>query len=332
MFYLYSIVSSTYVGYVILYLRYLIGKYLRVTLKCRSAKQVNFLKSSIKELATGNGLQLGTSRVISECSCYRTGSVVVEAAGMVEMVKVKAYRGLEIHRFEIDPSSSLVALKGKIITLFRLHAIFTFVINYHDKVGNCITIISDEELKKVLSNLDGGETLHLQIEEVQPKGRGEFPREIPLLTYDLPDLYHDFSVSTADQRYEKIKSDLQKKAELAQYHAMCQANEDVKCAPAGCGEVAEKKSKAVCRGFGSWQPKEEKGNYDVITYGPVGYEIHYTYNEQEGTKPEGTKTGDDHQEKKSAKGNPETKSKKQELDDKPPPPETKQKEEPTKTE
>ena len=239
---------------------------------------------------------------------------------MVEgMVKVKAYLRLEeIHRFEISPSSSYAMLSDKVRELFgrSLYGI-GYDINYYDKVGNCITIKTDEILKRVFSDLDGGETLHLKLEVLG----GERLRMVPSLTYDLPDVRHHLDYTTTMQHYEKIKSDLQKKAELAQYHAMCQANVDVKRssasastrAPASGGEVAEKKAKAVCRGFESWQPKEEKGLYTVITYGPVGYEIHYTHDEQEGTKPEETKTGDDHQEKKPAEDKPETKLKMSQL-------------------
>ena len=120
------------------------------------------------------------------------------------------------------------------------------------------------------------------------------------------------------QQHQRLQSEQHKKTEMAQRHAMRQASVDAKRAAdevqaqTGSGEVAEKKPKVVYRHFGSWEPKVEKGgNYVVTTYGPVGYEVHYTHNEQE---EEGTKTGD----------NQETKP-----DDKP---ETKQEEEPTKME
>ena len=127
------------------------------------------------------------------------------------------------------------------------------------------------------------------------------------------------------QQQQRLQSEQHKKAEMAQRYAMCQASVDAKRAAnevqaqTGSGEVAEKKSKVVYHHFGSWEPKVEKGgNYVVTTYGPVGYEVHYTHNEQE---EEGTKTGDDQ----------EMKPDDQEMkpDDKP---ETKQEEEPTKME
>ena len=89
------------------------------------------------------------------------------------------------------------------------------------------------------------------------------------------------------------------------------ASDEVQAQASG-GEVAEKKPKVIYHHFRSWEPKVEKGsNYVVTTYGPVGYEVHYTYNNQE---EEGTKTGDDQKTK------PDDKS------------ETKQEEEPTKME
>jgi len=93
--------------------------------------------------------------------------------------------------------------------------------------------------------------------------------------------------------HQRLQSEQQKRTEMARRHAMRQASVDAKCASdevqtkASGGEVAEKKPKVVYRRFGSWEPKVEKGdNYIVTTYGPVGYEVHYTHNDQEETKPE----------------------------------------------
>lgn len=58
------------------------------------------------------------------------------------------------------------------------------------------------------------------------------------------------------------------------------ASDEVQAQASG-GEVAEKKPKVVYCHFGSWEPKVEKGdNYVVTTYGPVGYEVHYTCGEE----------------------------------------------------
>ena len=64
------------------------------------------------------------------------------------------------------------------------------------------------------------------------------------------------------------------------------ASDDVQAQASG-GEVAEKKPKVTYRHFGSWEPKVEKGdNYVVTTYGPVGYEVHYTHGSEEAASGE----------------------------------------------
>ena len=78
---------------------------------------------------------------------------------------------------------------------------------------------------------------------------------------------------------------------MARRNAMRQASVDAKratdevqtkseVAEAKPGEVAEKKPKVVYQHFGSWEPKVEKGdNYVVTTYGPVGYRVHYSHDD-----------------------------------------------------
>ena len=46
-------------------------------------------------------------------------------------------------------------------------------------------------------------------------------------------------------------------------------------------EVADKKSKVLYAHFGSWEPKVEKGDYMITTYGPVGYRICYHDDDEE---------------------------------------------------
>ena len=275
----------------------------------------------------------------------------------LEMVHVKAYKGTEIRRFEIDPATTFVELKELVCKLFNLGEDVTVAINYRDRDGDLIMLSSDEELQTALRHLGEEETWHLKV-IVQHKQQPQYdtaPRAAAASWWDWdpfhlhgghhPSHHHmvhhaphrrglfdsffggslwdddPFGFGQFDllrQQHQKLQSEQHKKAEMARRHAMRQASVDAKRAAdevqaqKSGGEVAEKKPKVVYRHFGSWEPKVEKGdNYVVTTYGPVGYEVHYTHNEQE---EEGTKTGD----------NQETKP-----DDKP---ETKQEEEPTKME
>ena len=85
------------------------------------------------------------------------------------------------------------------------------------------------------------------------------------------------------------------------------ASDEVQAKASG-GEVAEKKPKVVYCHFGSWEPKVEKGdNYVVTTYGPVGYKVHYTHDDQEETKTEEDKPAETKEEKMEAQTKQEEK-------------------------
>ena len=252
-----------------------------------------------------------------------------------EMVHIKAYRGSEIRRFEIDPATTFAALKDLVTNLFGIGEEDTVNINYCDRDGDVIRLSSDGELQTALRHLGEEETWKLQVvvehkEPPQPASRAATSwwdwdpfhlhgghhlhptahhHHVPHHRGGLFDTFFGHSghslwdddpfgfgqFDLLRHHHKKLQSEQQKKAEMAQRHAMRQASVDAKraadevqAAQSSSGEVAEKKPKVVYRHFGSWEPKVEKGdNYVVTTYGPVGYEVHYTHNEQEGTKTEG---------------------------------------------
>ena len=247
---------------------------------------------------------------------------------------IKAYRGSEIRRFEIDPATTFASLKELVSKLFGLGEDDAVTINYCDRDGDVIRLSSDPELQTALRHLGEEDTWKLQIvvehkEQPHPPAPraatswwdwdpfhlhgGHHPH--PMSHHHVPhhrgglfdtffghgaghslwddDPYGFGQFDLLRQHHKRLQSEQQKKAEMAQRHAMRQASVDAKRAAdevqvqaqASGGEVVEKKPKVVYRHFGSWEPKVEKGdNYVVTTYGPVGYEVHYTHNEQEGTK------------------------------------------------
>lgn len=270
-----------------------------------------------------------------------------------EMVHIKAYKGSEIRRFEIDPASTFAQLKELVVKLFSLGEDDTVIINYCDRDGDVIRLSSDGELQTAVRHLGEEDTWKLQVvvqhkeppqhaappraaaswwdwdpfhlhgghhlSHHHPSSHHHMPHHVPhrgglfdslfghsLLGHSLLD-DDPFGFGQFDllrQQHQRLQSEQQKRAEMARRHAMRQASVDAKRAAdevqvqaqASGGEVTEKKPKVVYRHFGSWEPKVEKGdNYVVTTYGPVGYEVNYTHDEQEGTKAEdqeGTKTED----------------------------------------
>ena len=248
----------------------------------------------------------------------------------IKMVHIKAYRGSEIRRFEIDPGTTFAQLKELVSKLFGLGEEDTVTINYCDRDGDVIRLSSDTELQTALRHLGEEDTWKLQIivehklqqqqqpHHVAPRAAASWWDWDPFHWHSGHHLHHGghhrsglmdtlfgghslwdddpFGFGHFDllrQHHQRLQSEQQKRAELARRHAMRQASVDAKRASdevqtkASGGEVAEKKPKVVYRHFGSWEPKVEKGgNYVVTTYGPVGYEVHYTHDDQEGTKTE----------------------------------------------
>ena len=261
-----------------------------------------------------------------------------EPARTAEMVHIKAYKGSEIRRFEIDPSSTFAQLKELVVKLFGLGEDDTVTINYCDRDGDVIRLSSDGELQTALRHLGEEDTWKLQVvvqhkeppQHAAPRAAASWWDWDPFhlhgghhLSHHHPSHHHVphhvphrgglfdslFGHSLLDddpfgfgqfdllkQHHQRLQNEQQKRAEMARRHAMRQASVDAKRAAdevqvqaqASGGEVAEKKPKVVYRHFGSWEPKVEKGdNYVITTYGPVGYEVNYTHDEQqEGTKSE----------------------------------------------
>ena len=79
------------------------------------------------------------------------------------MVHVKAYKGSEIRRFEINPSSTFASLKELVAKLFSLGEDDTVKINYCDRDGDVIRLSSDVELQTALRHLGEEDTWKLQV-------------------------------------------------------------------------------------------------------------------------------------------------------------------------
>ncbi|XP_065891165.1 uncharacterized protein [Dysidea avara] len=239
------------------------------------------------------------------------------------MVHIKAYKGSEIRRFEIDPAGTFPQLTELVNKLFGLTEKDTVAINYCDRDGDIVRLSSDAELQTALKHLGEEDTWKLQI-VVEQKQQQQQPRAQPVrplfswwLNWDpygsnfsLPreglldslfgqSLWDDdlFGIDKLWQHQRRLLNEQKKKAEMARRNAMRQASVDAQraadevqaksgeVAEAKSGEVAEKKPKVVYQHFGSWEPKVEKGdNYVITTYGPVGYRVHYGHDDNETTE------------------------------------------------
>ena len=234
------------------------------------------------------------------------------------MVKVKAYRGSEIRRFDIEAGATFAQLQELIVRLFGLRKEDAVTINYCDMDGDVVRLSSDAELQAAFKHLGEQDTWKLQIlvqrkQEVdhRPPTQDDLtswwdwnPFHVHIATRapSLRGLFADsfwnddefFGVGLLPSLQHRLRlAEETKKAEMARRNAMRQASVDAKRASdevqaqASGGEVAEKKPKVTYRHFGSWEPKVEKGdNYVVTTYGPVGYEVHYTHGGEEAASGE----------------------------------------------
>ena len=222
---------------------------------------------------------------------------------------IKAYKGSEIRRFEIDPAGTFPQLTELVNKLFGLTEKDIVAINYCDRDGDIVRLSSDAELQTALKHLGEEDTWKLQIvveqkqqqQQQQPRAqpvRPLFSRWLdwdPYSNFSLPlegslfgqSLWDDdlFGIDKLWQHQRKLLSEQKKKAEMARRNAMRQASVDAQRTAdevqAKSGEVAEKKPKVVYQHFGSWKPKVEKGdNYVITTYGPVGYRVHYGHDDE----------------------------------------------------
>ena len=226
------------------------------------------------------------------------------------MVHIKAYKDSEIRRFEFNPSGTFVQLTELVHKLFGLSEKDTAAINYCDRDGDIVRLSSDAELQTALRHLGEEDTWKLQIaveqnqQQRQPRVQLVYPNfslwDLSLPRENLLDnlfgqsLWGDdlFGIDKLWQHQRRLLNEQKKKAEMARRNAMRQASVDAKrvadevqaksgeVAEAKPGEVAEKKPKVVYQHFGSWEPKVEKGdNYVITTYGPVGYRVHYSHDD-----------------------------------------------------
>ena len=249
------------------------------------------------------------------------------------MVQIKAYRGSEIRRFDIETGTTFAQLKELVISLFGLNKEDTVAINYCDRDGDIVRLSSDGELQTALKHLGDQDTWKLQVvvqrkQEVQrPPAQTDSlswwdwnPFHVHLATPSQRGLFD--SIFDDDDffgfghlqplRHRQRLEEERRKAEVARRNAMRQASVDAKHASdevqaTSGGEVAEKKPKVVYRHFGSWEPKVEKGeNYVITTYGPVGYEVTYSRDgeqaasgeEAQGKNKEQTKEGENKEQTK----------------------------------
>ena len=67
------------------------------------------------------------------------------------MVHVKAYRGPEVRRFEIESGTTYVQLKRSICTLFGLNEEDVTCINYCDREEDIVVLSSDTKLQSAFS-------------------------------------------------------------------------------------------------------------------------------------------------------------------------------------
>lgn len=74
------------------------------------------------------------------------------------MVQVKACRGSEIRRFEIESGTTFVKLKRSIYTLFGLNEEDVTCINYCDREEDIVMLSSDTELQSAFTHLGEEDT------------------------------------------------------------------------------------------------------------------------------------------------------------------------------
>ena len=228
------------------------------------------------------------------------------------MVQIKAYRGSEIRRFDIEVGTTFAQLKELVTNLFGLSKEDTVTINYCDRDGDIVRLSSDAELQTAIKHLGDQDTWKLQVvvqrkQEVQRQAQTDSTSwwdwnpfhmhfTIPSSRRGLfdslwdDDYLYGFGLPSLRHHRQRLEEE-RRKAERARSNAMRQASVDAKSASdevqASGGEVAEKKPKVVYRHFGSWEPKVEKGdNYVVTTYGPVGYEVTYSRDGEEAASGE----------------------------------------------
>ena len=77
------------------------------------------------------------------------------------MVQIKAYRGSEIRRFDIEAGTTFAQLKELVFNLFGLSKEDTVTINYCDRDGDIVRLSSDAELQTAVKHLGDQDTWKL---------------------------------------------------------------------------------------------------------------------------------------------------------------------------
>lgn len=83
------------------------------------------------------------------------------------MIQVKAYRGSEIRRFEIESGTTFAQLKKSVCSLFGLNKEDLISINYCDREEDVVVLSSDLELRSAFKHLGEENTWKLLIVEKQ---------------------------------------------------------------------------------------------------------------------------------------------------------------------
>jgi len=79
------------------------------------------------------------------------------------MVHIKAYKGSEIRRFEIDAGTTFAQLHDMVFKLFGFTEDDTVAVSYCDRDGDVVRLSSDGELQTALKHLGEDDTWKLQI-------------------------------------------------------------------------------------------------------------------------------------------------------------------------
>ena len=79
------------------------------------------------------------------------------------MMQMKAYRGSEIRRFDIEAGTTFPQLKELVFNLFGLSKEDTVTINYCDRDGDIVRLSSDAELQTAVKHLGDQDTWKLQV-------------------------------------------------------------------------------------------------------------------------------------------------------------------------
>ena len=209
------------------------------------------------------------------------------------MVKIQAFRGLEVQNFEIEPWARFQELKRLICKLFKIGKDVDVVINYYDTdgSGDWIRLSCEEDLEMAWRDLNRC-TWYLQIivagdhypwqthHDITPQQR---PLKVTVartsdhwIRWDPP-LKHDGIYSQpggqlSDGPIGQSLWDNEPDSPRRQQHQSGGA--------VGISKMSTLIIHTVYRHFGSWKPKEEKrGNCIVKTYGPVGFEAYQTIEE-----------------------------------------------------